>query len=118
MVVRLAGDTLETEVTALARAGKPARLAFVGPPETAQAGRPLAKPLVVQVTDAYGNPLGGQTVVFKPSSGTVTPVRGVTGADGRTRVSWIPGPKSGKPELAGVVAGSDVRQSLVLIARP
>jgi hypothetical protein len=118
MVVRLAGDTLETEVTALARAGKPARLAFVGPPETARAGRALAKPLVVQVTDAYGNPLGGQTVVFKPSSGTVTPVRGLTGADGRTRVSWTPGPKSGKPELAGAVAGSDVQQRLVLIARP
>jgi hypothetical protein len=118
MVVRLAGDTVETEVTALARPGKPAKLAFVGPPETARPGRPLPKPLVVQVTDAYGNPLGGRTVVFTPSSGTVTPTRGLTDVDGRTQVRWTPGPKSKKPELAGSVAGSDVIRSLVLSARP
>jgi adhesin/invasin len=118
MVVRLAGDTLETEVTALARPGKPAKLAFVSPPETARPGRPLARPLVVRVTDAYGNPLGGQTVVFTPSSGSVTPARGLTGADGRTQVRWTPGPKSRKPELAGTVAGRDVKRTLVLSARP
>jgi hypothetical protein len=118
MVVRLAGDTVETEVTALARPGKPAKLAFVSPPETARPGRPLPKPLVVQVTDAYGNPLGGQTVVFKPSSGSVAPTRGLTDTDGRTRVRWTPGPKSKKPELTGTVAGSDVKGSLVLTARP
>jgi hypothetical protein len=118
MVVRLAGDTVETEVTALARPGKPAKLAFVSPPETAKPGRPLPKPLVVQVTDAYGNPLGGQTVVFKPSSGSVTPARGLTDADGRTKVRWTPGPKSKKPELTGTVAGSDVTRTLVLSARP
>jgi hypothetical protein len=118
MVVRLAGDTFQTEVTALARPGKPAKLAFVSPPETARPGRPLARPLVVRVTDAYGNPLGGQTVVFTPSSGSVTPARGLTGADGRTQVRWTPGPKSRKPELAGTVAGSDVKRTLVLSARP
>jgi hypothetical protein len=109
---------VETEVTALARPGKPAKLAFVSPPETAKPGRPLPKPLVVQVTDAYGNPLGGQTVVFKPSSGSVTPTRGLTDADGRTKVRWTPGPKSKKPELTGTVAGSDVTGRLVLTARP
>ncbi len=118
MVVRLAGDTVETEVTALARPGKPAKLAFVSPPETAKPGRPLPKPLVVLVTDAYGNPLGGHTVVFTPSSGSVTPARGLTDADGRTKVRWTPGPKSKKPELAGTVAGSEVKRSLVLTARP
>ena len=45
------------------------------------------------MTDAYGNPLGGQTVVFKPNSGTVTPTRGLTDADGRTRVRWTPRPE-------------------------
>jgi adhesin/invasin len=118
MVVRLAGDTVETEVTALARPGKPAKLAFVSPPETAKPGRPLPKPLVVQVTDAHGNPLGGQTVVFKPSSGSVIPTRGLTGADGRTTVRWTPGPKSKKPQLVGTVSRSDVTRTLVLSARP
>jgi hypothetical protein len=109
---------VETEITALARPGKPAKLAFVSPPEIAKPGRPLPKPLVVLVTDAHGNPLGGRTVVFTPSSGTVTPTRGLTDVDGRTQVRWTPGPKSKKLELAGSVVGSDVTRSLVLSARP
>jgi hypothetical protein len=118
MAIRLAGDSAETEVTALARPGKPAKLAFVSPPQSAKPGRPLPKPLIVLVTDAYGNPLGGQTVVFKPTSGSVTPARGLTDAEGRTQVRWTLGPKSKQPELASTVAGSDVTRSLVLTARP
>jgi hypothetical protein len=90
----------------------------VSPPGTAKPGRPLPKPLVVRVTDEYGNPLGGQTIVFKPSSGSVVPARGLTDADGRTTVRWTLGPKSRQPELAGTVAGSGVSRTLVLSARP
>ena len=118
MAIRLAGDTAETEATALARPGKPAKVAFMSPPEKARPGRPLPKPLIVQVTDAYGNPLGGQTIIFKPSSGSVVPARGLTDADGRTTVRWTLGPKSRQPELAGTVAGSGVSRTLVLSARP
>jgi hypothetical protein len=118
MTIRLTGDTAETEATALARPGKPAKVAFVSPPGTAKPGRPLPKPLVVRVTDEYGNPLGGQTIVFKPSSGSVVPARGLTDADGRTTVRWTLGPKSRQPELAGTVAGSGVSRTLVLSARP
>jgi hypothetical protein len=118
MAIKVAGDTSESEATALARPGKPAKLAFVAPPETAKPGKPLPKPVVVQVTDAYGNPLGGQTVVFKPNTGTVTPARGLTDADGRAKVRWTLGPKAKKPELAGSVNGSDVSKTLVLSARP
>ena len=50
-------------------AGQAGEARVRGPPETAKPGKPLPKPLVVLVTDAYGNPLGGQTVVFKPHSG-------------------------------------------------
>ncbi len=118
MTVRLAGDTAETEVTAVARAGKASKLAFVGPPEAGAAGRPLPKPLVVQVTDDSGNPLGGQTVVFKASSGSVTPARGLTGPDGRASVRWTLGPRSKRPELAAVVVGSKVTRTLAISARP
>jgi hypothetical protein len=118
MVVRLDGDTAETELSAVARPGKAVKLAFVRPPETGIAGRPLPKPLVVQVSDAYGNPLGGQTVMFKATSGSVTPGRGLTGADGRTTVRWVLGPKSKKPELSGTVASTGVKGSVVLNARP
>jgi hypothetical protein len=118
IAIRLAGDTAETEATALARPGKPAKLAFLSPPETAKSGRPLPKPLVVQVTDLYGNPLGGQTVVFKPSSGSVTPARGLTDADGRAKVRWTLGPTAKQPQLVGTVAGSSVSRALVLKTRP
>jgi hypothetical protein len=118
MLVRLPGDTSETEVAALARPGKPAKVAFVSPPQTARSGRTLPKPIVVQVTDAYGNPLGGQTVVFTPSSGSVSPARGLTDADGRAEVRWTIGPKSKKPELVGAVAGAAVKGKLTLTARP
>jgi hypothetical protein len=118
MGIRLEGDTAEVEVTALARAGKPAKLSFVGPPETGTPGKPLSRPVVVQVTDGFGNPLGGQTVVFKATSGSVTPARGLTDADGRTRVRWTLGPKSKRPELAGTVAGTGVSRTLAVSARP
>jgi hypothetical protein len=116
--IRLEGDTAEVEVTALARPGKPARLAFVGAPEGAAAGKPLPRPLVVEVTDVHGNPLAGQTVVFKATSGSVTPARGLTESDGRARVRWTLGPKSRHPKLAGTVAGTKVSRTLALSARP
>jgi hypothetical protein len=94
------------------------KLAFVNPPETGTAGRPLPKPLVVQVTDAHGNPLGGQTVVFRATSGSVVPARGLTDAHGRTSVLWTLGPRSRRPQLAGTIAGTRVSHTLTLSARP
>ena len=117
LTARLQGDTTETEITAVARAGKPAKLAFVNPPETGRAGRALPKPLVVQVIDGLGNPLAGHTVVFKASSGSAAPTRGLTDAEGRTMVRWTLGPKSKRPELVGTVAGTGVSSTLMLSAR-
>ncbi|HEX2220096.1 MAG TPA: Ig-like domain-containing protein [Gemmatimonadales bacterium] len=118
LAVRLDGDTAEVEVTALARPGKAAGLAFVSPPKSGASGRPLAKPLVVQVTDAYGNPLAGRTVQFKATSGSVTPSRGLTDDDGRTSVRWTLGPKSRRPELTGTVTGTRITGTLTLSAHP
>jgi adhesin/invasin len=118
LTARLQGDTAETEITAVARPGKPVKLAFVNPPESAKAGRALPKPLVVQVTDSYGNPIAGQTVLFKASSGSVTPTRGLSDADGRTTVRWTLGPKAQRPELAAKVPGTVVSRTLTLSAKP
>jgi hypothetical protein len=93
-------------------------VAFVNPPEAGNAGRPLPKPLVVQVTDAYGNPLAGQTVIFKATSGSIAPARGLTDADGRTSIRWTLGAKSKRPELAATVAGTRVSRVLSLTTRP
>jgi Bacterial Ig-like domain (group 1) len=118
LTVRLESDTAGTEVTAVARAGKATKLSFVSPPESGRAGRSLPKPLVVQVTDDYGNPLGGQTVVFKPAGGSVVPARGLTDAAGRATVLWTLGPKAKRPELTGTVAGTGVSRTLTITARP
>ena len=102
----------------MARPGKPVKLAFLDPPETGKAGRALPKPLVLQVTDSYGNPVPGQTVAFKAASGSVSPTRGLSGADGRTSVRWTLGPKSKRPELAAKVPGTVVSRTLTLTAKP
>ncbi len=118
LTARLQSDTGETEITAVARPGKAVKLAFVNPPESAKAGRALPKPLVVQVTDSYGNPLAGQTVVFKASSGSVTPTRGLSDADGRTSVRWTLGPKAQRPELTAKVPGTVISRTLTLSTKP
>jgi hypothetical protein len=117
LMLRLRADTAETEITALARPGKAAKVAFVNPPETGIPGRALAKPLVIQVTDGLGNPLGGQTVMFKATSGSVTPSRGLTDAEGRTSGRWTFGSKSKRPELAAAVTGTKVASTLTLSPR-
>ena len=118
LTARLQGDTAETEITAVARPGKAVKLAFVDPPVGGKAGRALPKPLVVQVTDSYGNPIAGQTVLFKASSGTVTPTRGLSDVDGHTSVRWTLGPKSQRPELSAKVPGTVVSRTLTLGAKP
>jgi hypothetical protein len=118
LTARLQGDTAGTEITAVARPGKAVKLAFVDPPVGGKAGRALPKPLVVQVTDSYGNPIAGQTVLFKASSGTVTPTRGLSDVDGHTSVRWTLGPKSQRPELSAKVPGTVVSRTLTLGAKP
>jgi hypothetical protein len=73
---------------------------------------------VVQVTDSYGNPIAGQTVVFKATSGSVTPTRSLSDADGRTSVRWTLGPKAQRPELAARVPGTVVGRTLTLSTKP
>jgi hypothetical protein len=70
------------------------------------------------VTDSHGNPIPGQTVVFKASSGSVTPTRGVSDADGRTSVRWTLGPKAQRPELTAKVPNSVVSRTLTVSAKP
>ena len=43
--------------------------ALSGEGQTAAAGTPLADPLVVEVTDAFGNPIGGVVIVWTAEGG-------------------------------------------------
>jgi hypothetical protein len=107
--IGLAEGKSRLELTAAATAGAPARLTFVGAPASVTAGRPLANGLVVELTDAFGNPVGGQRVTLATTSGAVSPARAETDKAGRLRVKWTPGSKAGTATLTARLGGSEVR---------
>jgi Big-like domain-containing protein len=57
-------------------------VAVAGDSQSAPAGGTLPSPLVVQVTDAFGNPISGVEISWAADAGSVTPSATVTGADG------------------------------------
>jgi hypothetical protein len=109
---RFAGAKAAVEVSARARPGAPASLAFVGPPASAPVGRALPKPIMVEAADVYGNPSMGRTIVFSVSSGTVSPAKAVTDSSGRVRVRWTLGRRSGSARLTAQVLKSELRKEL------
>ena len=113
LTLRLADDTASAAVTAQAAPGAPAALAFVSPPATRSA-KALAAPLVVEVTDRFGNPLPGRTLSFRASSGKVSPARASTDGRGRAQVRWTLGPKPVRVSLVAVVSGSKLSETLSL----
>jgi len=113
LTLRLADDTASATVTARATPGAPAALAFVSPPATRSA-KALAAPLMVEVTDPFGNPIPGRTISFRPSSGRVSPARVVTDPHGRAQVRWTLGPKPAKVSLAATVGGTKLSRTLTL----
>jgi hypothetical protein len=72
--------------------------------------------LDVDLTDAYGNPVADQPVVFSTKFGSVSPARVMTDARGRAHTRWTPGSKTGKRTLVAAVKGSDARTTFVLEA--
>jgi hypothetical protein len=70
--------------------------------------------LDVDLTDAYGNPVADQAVVFSTKFGGVSPARVMTDARGRAHTRWTPASKVGKRTLLAVVKGSDARATFAL----
>ena len=100
------------EISARARASRPANLAFVTPkPGTANRA---VQSLDVDLTDAYGNPVPDQPVVFSTKFGTVSPARVMTDARGRAHTRWTPASKVGRRTLVAAVKGSEARTTFVL----
>lgn len=94
-------------VTALAAPGPAAEVrAAAGSGQTGMVGKVLANPLVAEVVDAFDNPVAGATVIFVPAagSGTVEPVSGESGTDGRFSASWALGTGSGTQTVSAAVA--------------
>lgn len=117
LTARLAGTDAAAEVTARARSASPASLVFVAPAATAVAGQPLPKPVMVQVTDTYGNPVPDRAVVFAATSGKTAPVRAVTDSAGQVALRWTLGAKAGPATLAAKVAATDVKGTLSLTVK-
>lgn len=114
LTARMARSDTTVEVTARARPAAPARLVFVAPVTTGTAGQELPNPVVVEVTDTYGNSVPGRSVTFTATSGKIAPARAVTDSVGRAALKWTLGAKAGLALLAAKVGGTEVKGHLPL----
>jgi hypothetical protein len=114
MTARVESVPRPVEISARARAAGPANLTFVTP-KPGTASRAIQS-LDVDLTDAYGNPVADQPVVFSTKFGNVSPGRVMTDAHGRAHTRWTPGTKVGQRTLLAAVKGTDARASFVLEA--
>lgn len=66
---------------------------------------PLAEPLVVRVTDAFGNAVSGATVTFTPAagSGSVAPDTAVSGDGGLASTEWTLGGTYGEQSVTASI---------------
>jgi hypothetical protein len=112
LTVKVEGIDRPIEVSARARPAGPANLAFVTPKPGTE-NRPVQS-LDVELTDAYGNAVADQPVVFSTKFGNVSPARVMTDVKGRAHTRWTPASKVGKRILIAAVKGTDARATFVL----
>lgn len=100
-LVSHAGRSLVVRIVATAIAGPPtALIAVAGEPLAGERARPLPDPVVVKLTDNWGNPVGGVAVGFEPlSGGEVTPGSVETDAAGLAATVWTLGTQVGAQTL-------------------
>jgi hypothetical protein len=117
LIARITRSKASVEISARARPGAAASLAFLAPSASASASGALPRQILVEAADAYGNALAGRTIVFSASRGTVSPAKAVTDSSGRVRVRWTLGRKGGPAKLAAQVLKSALRKELELSTR-
>ena len=68
-------------------------------------GAPLAKPLILRLTDQEGIGIANRTVVWAPSSGSgsINPSTGMTDAEGFASAEWTLGPLPGVQRVSAQV---------------
>lgn len=103
-------------------AGPAANLEIVsGDGQTAPYGTTLPQPIVVRVTDAFGNPIAGIPVTFKaaPGSGSVSAPDPTTDATGSAGVEWTLGPAPGQQTVTALAPRvNDVTFNATAVAGP
>ncbi|MEO6057086.1 MAG: Ig-like domain repeat protein [Gemmatimonadales bacterium] len=77
-----------------------------GDDQSAPVGGVLAEPLVVQVTDGFGNPVPGVSIAWTPNGGgSVSVATTTTGSDGLASVVRTLGPSAGTQQTAASAPG-------------
>jgi large repetitive protein len=76
-----------------------------GDGQSAPVGSALPDPLVVQATDAFGNPIAGVTVSWTADGGSVSEASTTTGADGLASVNLTLGPAAGTQHASASAEG-------------
>jgi len=101
-------DQLEITFTATVRSGAAARIqAADGDDQGAPVRTALQDPLLVRVTDAFGNPVAGAEVEWSAEQGSVDPASSLTGEDGRAATSWTLGSSTGSQRASASSSGLD-----------
>ncbi|MGE0161077.1 MAG: leishmanolysin-related zinc metalloendopeptidase [Gemmatimonadales bacterium] len=98
-------------ITATAQTGPAALLTRVsGDGQRGDAGTPLADPLVVRVSDVYGNPVSAVTVTFAAAtqSGSVAPTQDVSDGQGLASTVWTLGSAAGAQFVTASITGASV----------
>jgi hypothetical protein len=89
-------DDLQVTFVASAEPAQATRLEYVsGSEQTTAVGTALRNPLVVRVTDQFGNPVAGVEVQWEAESGSVDPSSSATGPDGQAETHWVLGSSPG-----------------------
>jgi hypothetical protein len=110
VVARVARDgsaePLEVRFSAAVEAGAADRIVPVsGNEQSAEVGARLGAPLVVRVTDGFGNPIAGVPVEWTADEGQVDPASSVTGSDGQAQTSWTLGAATGPQSATASSSG-------------
>jgi len=94
-------------ITATGVAGTADALTILtGNNQTGNPGAPLPDSLRVRLTDRFGNPISGVTIVWTPNpgDGTVNPASSITDANGRAATRWTLG-STGGPKTVTATGG-------------
>jgi hypothetical protein len=108
MLVR-SGGLPPLTATVQASAGSPANIEFVSPPTSGTAGKPLARPIRLVITDIHGNRVTDRQVTLSATSGSLMPARAMPSPDGSVTAKWRLGSKRGTQVLTAEVRGTAVR---------
>ena len=97
VIARVAGTTdLQTAFEATVGSATARRIEAVsGDNQSAPVGTALPTPLVVLVTDQFGNPVEGVSVAWSANGGDISPRSSLTGPDGLAQASRVLGASTG-----------------------